>query len=249
MDAAGRVGSHAGGCAPSVASPPPRALCTPGPPVCPQALPGEPRGDVERGKAPMGHHCKPSPSHGHPISIPQAPMHGCRLGRTPPEPTAPREPGAPHNMTRLIPEPAAPLPDSTGVTPWAAPGPHADDTPYNQRQPHRAAPTPGQRAQQATAARTRPGQAPPRPRHLAGQRQRNHPPAEPPRGPPSPRTRPSVAPCSEALLPATLPGTATEQYTAPRSEEATRTANQWTPTHAPTGNCCARRHQNHAHSR
>ena len=178
------------------------------------------------------------------------------VGPTLPEPRAPREPGAPHNMTRLIPQPVAPLPDSTGVTPWAAPGPHADDAPYHQRQPHPAAPTPGNeiscpvchRAQEASAARTRPGQADHAPGTSQGQRQRPHPPTELPRGRPSPRTRPSVAPCSEALLPATLPGTATEQHMAPRPETATQTASQWTPTHAPTGTCRARRHQTHARS-
>ena len=156
-----------------------------------------------------------------------------------------------------VPDPptgGAPPLTSPGVTRCAAPGPHAGDAPCRHSS---AAPALGpepsrpacRRSTPATAACTRPDQAQPRPRHPTGQRQRTNLPGEPPWGRPSPTTPPSIAPCSDPLLTATPPATATEHHAGPRPEDATRTWDRWTPTHAPTGTCSARRRKTHARSR
>ena len=43
-------------------------------------------------KAPMGHHRKPTPTHGHPLATPQTPMHGLRQHRQRPDPQHPGNP-------------------------------------------------------------------------------------------------------------------------------------------------------------
>ena len=68
VDAAGRMGSHAGQCAPTPGSPPPQPPRAPGPPVCPP-------GDTARWHPPVGHHPKPSPAQTHPLTTPQASAH------------------------------------------------------------------------------------------------------------------------------------------------------------------------------
>ena len=75
VDAAGRMGSHAGRCAPPRGSPPPQPPRAPGPPVCPQAPAGDPPGDTARRHPPVGRHQKPSPAHTHPLITPQASAH------------------------------------------------------------------------------------------------------------------------------------------------------------------------------
>ena len=75
VDAAGRMGSHAGRCAPPPGSPhlqPPRA---PGPSVCPQAPAGDLPGDTARRHLPVGHHSKPNPTHTAPPTTPQTSAH------------------------------------------------------------------------------------------------------------------------------------------------------------------------------
>ena len=65
VDAAGRMGSHAGRCAPPPGSPHPQPPRAPGPPVCPQAPAGDPPGDAARRHTPVGHHPKPNPAPAH----------------------------------------------------------------------------------------------------------------------------------------------------------------------------------------
>ena len=87
VDAAGRMGSHAGRCAPPPGSPPPQPPRAPGPPVCPQAPAGEPPGNAARRHPPVGHHPKPSPAQTHPLTTPQASAH--RHWRHPQHPRSP----------------------------------------------------------------------------------------------------------------------------------------------------------------
>ena len=160
-------------------------------------------------------------------------------------------PGALRATQRDVPEPPGwrrPHLTPRVVTPWAAP----DRTPatlpattgHLTRQPQRRA------ANQSApiAARQRetpqPAPAPTKPDQAQA-------PDQPSTAPPSAslRTRPSVAPGSDPLLPATLPGTATERHAEPRPAGATRTRTRWTPTHAPMGSCCAQQYQTQAGSR
>ena len=87
VDAAGRMGSHAGRCAPPPGSPPPQPPRAPGPPVCPQAPAGDPPGNAARRHPPVGHHPKPSPARTHPLTTPQASAH--RHRRHPQHPRSP----------------------------------------------------------------------------------------------------------------------------------------------------------------
>ena len=87
LDAAGRMGSHAGRCAPPPGSPPLQPPRAPGPPVCPQAPAGDPPGDAARRHPPVGHHPKPSPAQTHPLTTPQASAH--RHRRHPQHPRSP----------------------------------------------------------------------------------------------------------------------------------------------------------------
>ena len=87
VDAAGRMGSHAGGCALPPGSPPPQPPRAPGPPVCPQAPAGDPPGDAARRHPPVGHHPKPNAAHTHPLGTQQAPAH--RRRRHPQHPRSP----------------------------------------------------------------------------------------------------------------------------------------------------------------
>ena len=93
VDAAGRMGIHAGRCAPPPGSPAPQPPRAPGTPVCPQALAGDPPGDTARRHPPVGHHPKPSPAHTHPLTTPQASAHRHRR-----HPQHPRSPA--HHTTR-----------------------------------------------------------------------------------------------------------------------------------------------------
>ena len=65
VDAAGRMGSHAGRCAPAPGSPTPQPPRAPGPPVCPQAPAADPPGDGIRlwdnTQSPTPHKDTPSP--------------------------------------------------------------------------------------------------------------------------------------------------------------------------------------------
>ena len=87
VDAAGRVGSHTGRCAPPPGSPPPQPPHAPGPPICPQAPAGDPPGDTARRHPPVGYHPKPSPAHTHPLTTPQGSAH--RHRRHPQHPRSP----------------------------------------------------------------------------------------------------------------------------------------------------------------
>ena len=87
VDAAGRMGSHAGRCAPPPGSPPPQPPRAPGPPVRPQAPAGDPPGNAARRHPPVGHHPKPSPARTHPLTTPQASAH--RHRRHPQHPRSP----------------------------------------------------------------------------------------------------------------------------------------------------------------
>ena len=87
VDAAGRMGSHAGRCAPPPGSPPPQPPRAPGQPVCPQAPAGDPPGDTARRHPPVGHHPKPKPAHTHPLTTPQVSAH--RHLRHPQHPKSP----------------------------------------------------------------------------------------------------------------------------------------------------------------
>ena len=93
VDAAGRMVSHAGRCAPPPGSPPPQPPRAPGPPVCPQAPAGDPPGDTARRHSPVGHHPKPSPAQTHPLTTPQVSAHRHRR-----HPQHPRSPA--HHRTR-----------------------------------------------------------------------------------------------------------------------------------------------------
>ena len=103
---------YAGRCAPSSGASAPRAHRNPGSPVYPQAPARDPAGDAEGSEGPVGHHPKPIPTNRHPIATPQARTHGHRQHW--PRPAAPREPRAPHSMTRLTAQPAGPPPNSSG---------------------------------------------------------------------------------------------------------------------------------------
>ena len=87
LDATGRMGSHAGCCAPRPGSPPLQPLRTPGPPVCLQGAWGDPTKDATRRHTPVGHHSKPNPAHTHPLATPQASAH--RHWRHPGHPRSP----------------------------------------------------------------------------------------------------------------------------------------------------------------
>ena len=71
VDAAGRMGSHAGRCAPPPGSPPPQPPRAPGPSVCPQAPAGETLQETQRDgirlwditQSPAPHTHTPSPPH------------------------------------------------------------------------------------------------------------------------------------------------------------------------------------------
>ena len=87
VDAAGRMGNHAGRCAPPPGSPTPQPPRAPGPPVCPEAPAKDPPGDTARRHPPVGHHPEPSPGHTHPLTTPQASAHQHR--RHPQHPRSP----------------------------------------------------------------------------------------------------------------------------------------------------------------
>ena len=144
-----------------------------------------------------------------------------------PRPAAPREPRAPHNMTRLTPRPAAPPPHPMG---GLLPGPRPGHTPttllattgHLTQQPRLQAAN--QPARLATGHREppRPAPAPTKPDHARGtqpasdsapSRRPNRPGADSAR-----RPRPASPPAVTHSLPATPPGTATEQHAEPRPE-------------------------------
>ena len=115
VDAAGRVGSHAGRCAPPKASPPLQPPRAPGPPVCPQEPTGDPPGDATtRAHTP--------PCHTASVDAP-----------TLAAPAAPQEPRAPHSTTRLTSRPAAPPPNPATQQATTA-GRHAGPRPEGTKQ-------------------------------------------------------------------------------------------------------------------
>ena len=96
-------------------------------------------------------------------------------------------------MTCLTPQPVAPPPDPTGaLLPGPRPGPAPMTLPATTgREPSLPA---RHKAPRASAPRTRPDEARPRPRHRTGQQKLPHQPAKPPGTRPRPTTSPSIAP-------------------------------------------------------
>ena len=106
VDAAGRMGSHAGRCAPPPGSPPLQ------PPLRPRTtrMSSGACGRPSRRRSETASACGTSPKAQPRTNTP--PHHPTSVGApTPVAPTAPQEPCAPHNTTRLTPRPAAPPPN------------------------------------------------------------------------------------------------------------------------------------------
>ena len=142
------------------------------------------------GTSPQAQRCAHTPPL-HPTSVD---------AQTPASPAAPREPPAPHNMTRLTPRPAAPPSNPEGGYSLG-------------------------RAEAARRRRSLPAQRPAHPPQ-ASRRQQTCPPAEPPRGRPSPTTRqmwtPAVAHCyplpSQPLPLNVRPNTAQKKPSKPKAD-------------------------------
>ena len=106
VDAAGRMGMHAGRCAPPPGSPPPQ------PPLRPRTtrMSSGACGGPSRRHSETASACGTSPKSQPRTNTP--PHHPTSVGApTLAAPTAPQEPCAPHNTTRLTPRPAAPPPN------------------------------------------------------------------------------------------------------------------------------------------